>query len=91
MTFPPRNTPRKQPGQGLGPRTINGVALDVREASAFLGTTEKALRGMIDRQLVPYRRLNSRIILLRSELEKFLLGLPGCTLDEVRANQEARR
>ena len=82
--------PKKQTGMGTGPRTINGAALDVREASAFLGTTEKALRGMIDRQLVPYRRLNSRIILLRNELEYFLAGLPGVTLAEAKNNQEAR-
>jgi hypothetical protein len=86
-----RHPPKKQLGQGTGPRTINGAALDVRAAAAFLGTTEKALRGMIDRQLVPHRRLNSRIILIRSELESFLVGLPGVTLGEAKTNQEMRR
>jgi len=86
-----RRPPKKQPGQGKRLHTIKGAALDVREAAAFLGTTEKTLRGMIDRQLVPFRRLNSRIILLRTELESFLAGLPGCTPDEARANQEARQ
>jgi hypothetical protein len=74
----------------MGLRTINGAALDVRGAAVFLGTTEKALRGMIARQLVPYRRLNSRIVLVRSDLEQFLDGLPGVTLDEARTNREAR-
>lgn len=83
--------PKKQPGQGLGLRTFNGAALDVRAGAAFLGTTEKTLRGMIDRRLIPFRRLNSRIIFLRSELESFLVGLPGCTPDQTRANHEARR
>jgi len=88
MKKPP---PKKQQGQGLGPRTLNGAALDVRGAAAFLGTTEKTLRGMIGRQLVPFRRWNSRIIILRSELERFLADLPGCTPEQARANQEARR
>ena len=83
--------PKKRPGMGTGPRTICGAALDVRSAAAFLGTSEKALRGMIDRQLVPYRRLNSRIVLLRGELENFLAELPGVTLDEARASREVRR
>jgi len=85
-----RKPPKKQHGQGAGPRTLNGAALDVRGAAALVGTTEKTLRGMIDRRLVPFRRLNSRIILLRSELESFLVGLPGCTPDEARGNREAR-
>lgn len=85
-----QHPPKKQPGQGCGRRTINGAALDVREASVFLGMTEKTLRGMIDRQCVPYRRLNSRIILLRSELERFLVALPGCTLQEAKSNGEMR-
>jgi hypothetical protein len=83
--------PKKHPGQGCGHRTINGTALDVRGAAAFLGTTEKTLRGLIGRQLIPFRRLNSRIILLRNELESFLADLPGCTPEQARANQEARR
>ena len=83
--------PKKRTGQGFGPRTINGSLLDVRGAAAFLGTTEKTLRGMIDRQLVPFRRLNSRIVLLRGELENWMVSLPGCTLDEARTNLEARR
>jgi len=64
--------------------------LDVRGAAAFLGTTEKTLRGLIARQLVPYRRLNSRIILVRSELERFLVDLPGVTIDEAKLNLEIR-
>jgi hypothetical protein len=82
--------PKKQLGQGVGPRTINGAVLDVRGAAAFLGTTEKTLRGLIDRRLVPFRRLNSRVILVRSELETLLVGLPGCTLDEAKTNMEMR-
>ena len=65
--------------------------LDVRSGSAYCGWSEKQMRGYIDRRLVPFRRLGSRIVLLRSELETFFVELPGCTLDEARANQEARR
>ena len=86
-----KNPPRKQLGQGLGPRRIDGLALDVRTAAAILGTTEKTLRAMIERKLIPHRRLNSRIILLRNELESFLVGLPGCTTDEARSNVRQRQ
>lgn len=83
--------PRKKPGQGCGPRRIDGLALDVRGAAVFLGTTEKTLRGMVARRLIPFRRLNSRIVFLRSELENFLVSLPGCQPTEAKANQEARQ
>ena len=86
------NPPKKQKGQGLGPRTIDGAALDVRGGLIFLGWTEKKTRGMVERKLIPVRRLGStRIIFIRAELEAWLANLPGCTLDEARANVEARR
>jgi hypothetical protein len=85
-----RTPPKKQPGQGKGRRTLNGLALDVRGAAGLLGTTEKTVRGMIDRRVVPFRRLNARIIFLRPELETWLQTLEGCSLGEAKANREAR-
>jgi hypothetical protein len=86
-----RTPPKKQRGQGTGPRTINGAALDVRAASAFCGFSQKQTRGLVARQLIPHRRLSARIIFLRTELEQWLSGLEGCTLDDARKNQAARR
>jgi hypothetical protein len=85
------NPPKKQKGQGCGLRRIDGAALDVRGASAFYGGTEKQTRGLVDRRLIPFRRLGGRIVFLRSELEGWLQTLEGCTLDEARANHEARQ
>lgn len=86
-----RTPPKKQPGQGRGYRVINGAALDVRSGALFLGVTDKTLRGMVARGIVPYRRLNARIIFLRSELEVFLTQLPGVSLDVAASNREARQ
>ena len=88
--FPRKTPPKKQRGQGLGPRTIDGAALDVRGASVFYGGTEKQTRGLVERRLIPFKRLGGRIIFLRSELEAWLSGLDGCTLDAARKNLEAR-
>jgi excisionase family DNA binding protein len=82
--------PKKQPGQGKGPRTLNGAVLDVRSAAGLLGTTEKTVRRLVDRRALPFRRLNSRIIFLRAELETFLAALPGCSAKEARENIEMR-
>ena len=86
-----RRPPRKQSGQGCGPRRIDGAALDVRGASAFYGGTEKQTRGLVDRRLIPFKRLGGRIVFLRAELETWLSGLDGCSIEEARTNLEARR
>lgn len=92
MASEPRKAPpKKQPGQGCGPRRIDGAALDVRGASAFYGGTEKQTRGLVERRLIPCRRLGTRIIFIKAELEAWLANLPGCTPDEARTNMEARR
>ena len=85
-----QHPPKKQPGMGTGPRTFNGAALDVRTGAAFLGGTQKQVRGLVSRKLIPFRRLGGRILFLRSELETWLSTLDGCNLDEARANREAR-
>jgi len=82
---------KKQPGEGTGPRRIDGLALDVRTGAAFLGATQKAVYGQVERRTIPFRRLGGRIVFLRSELEAWLETLPGVTLDEARMNQEARQ
>lgn len=83
--------PKKQHGTGEGERKINGLALDVRTGSAFLGWSEKKTRGMIERGLIPHRRCYGRIVLLRSELEMWLGNFPDVTVEEARANREARQ
>ena len=84
--------PRKQSGQGRGPRRIDGAALDVRGGSIFLGWTEKTTRGMVERKLIPFRRLGStRIIFIRAELEAWLKNLPGCTIEEAQENLRVRK
>ena len=64
--------PRKCAGQAAGRRRIDGELLDVASAAAFLGLTEKAIRARVARQLLPHRRLNGRIVLVRRELVQFL-------------------
>jgi hypothetical protein len=85
-----RTPPKKQKGHKTGPRTINGAALDVHCGSLFLGWSEKKTRGLIERRLIPFRWQCGRIIFIRSELEEWLRTLDGCTLDQAKANQEAR-
>ncbi len=90
MTPSLRIPPTKKPGQGLGPRRVNGAVMDVMAAATFIGTTEKTIRGQVGRRLIPFRRLGGRIVFIRSELEAWLTSLDGCPLDEALANMKER-
>jgi excisionase family DNA binding protein len=66
------------------------LLLSVREAAAFLGMTQDALRARIKRRVVPFRRLGGRVIFLRSELEQYIARLPGVDTDEALHAMQSR-
>ena len=83
---------RKTLKKGVGRRkAMNGAVLYVSTASLVYGPSERSLRGMIARGTIPYRRMQSRVVMLRSELDQFFSTLPGVSLDEARKNAAARR
>jgi hypothetical protein len=55
----------------------NSLALTIPSAAAELDLTEKALRQLVWRKKIKVRRLGKRVIILRSELERFLNDLPS--------------
>lgn len=66
------------------------LLVDVVEAATLLGMTPKAIRQRVARRLLPFRRLGSRIVFLRSELVQFLAACPGCSVEEARVNADTR-
>ena len=64
--------------------------LSVKQASEFLGLTEKALRRRIDRHLVPHRKVGRNILLWKTELEEWRGQLPGCDVATALANLRKR-
>ena len=67
-----------------------GRMLDVAGAAAFLGFSERWVRRRVSRRLLPYRKLCGRIFFVRSELEAFILDLPGTSVGEAKANLAIR-
>ena len=49
-------------------RVVNGVLLDVRQAAAYLGGNERWLRRLLERGVVPYRRIGRNVFFKRSEI-----------------------
>lgn len=83
--------PLKRAGQARGPRKIDGALLGIPEAAAFLGLTPKAVRGRVARALLPYRKMDGRIVFIREELCHYIGTLPGITLEEAVRNAALRR
>lgn len=71
-------------------KKFDGAVLDVSTAACLTGMSEKTIRARVARRCLPFRRFGGRIVFLRSELEQFLQGLPGCDLNEAAENAGAR-
>lgn len=71
-------------------RAFTGALMDVAACAAFLGCSEKTVRAKVGSHLLPFRRLGSRIVFRRAELEAFLDDLPGVSVDEVKENLALR-
>jgi len=50
------------------------MAYTVHEASRVLGTSESAVRAMVQRKQIPVTRIGRRVFILRSEIDQFLRG-----------------
>jgi hypothetical protein len=86
----PRRPPKKQKGQAVGRRRLDGAVKDIPATAAFIGETEKTTRAQIARGLLPHRRFGGRIVCLTDELTEYLRRLPGVTLDEAMRNVATR-
>jgi excisionase family DNA binding protein len=62
--------------------------MDLTEAAAYLRMTKRAVRGRVSRRQLPYRKLGRRLMFLRSELERFVTELSGCSYAEALKNVE---
>jgi excisionase family DNA binding protein len=63
--------------------------LDVQETAAMLGRSENAVRRMVERRQIPYRKNGRRVLFLESELSEFIEDLPGLSLADVRERARA--
>lgn len=63
--------------------------LGILETAALLGRTENAIRRMVERRQIPYRKSNRRIFFLESELREYIERLPGLSLEDLREREKA--
>jgi len=56
--------------------------LDTKTAAEFLGRSPAAVRNLVMRRAIPFRKPGGRLVFLRSELERWIQTAPGLTLTE---------
>ena len=62
--------------------------LGVEEASEMLGRSENAVRRMVERRQLPFRKSGRRVLFLESELRAFIEALPGLSFEDVREREK---
>lgn len=55
----------------------------------MLGRSENAVRRMVERRQIPFRKSGRRVLFLESELQAFIEALPGVSLEDLREREKA--
>ncbi len=70
---------RKQPALWNEPREY----LTAKECAELIGRTPGAVRNLVMRRVIPFRKPAGRLMFLRSEIERWIEDAPGITIDEI--------
>ena len=57
--------------------------LTTAEVAELIGRSPAAIRNLVMRQAIPFRKVAGRLVFLRSELEAWVNDAPGVSLDEI--------
>lgn len=78
----------KQPGKAIGIEGLRGTYLDTSELAAYLGRTPQAIRDMVCRHKIPFRKPGGRLLFIKSEIDTWVQGSKGITLNELQKNDD---
>jgi len=53
------------------------------EASRFIKRSPAAIRNLVLRRMIPYRKPGGRLMFIKSELEQWIMNAPGVSMDEI--------
>ena len=57
--------------------------LTTAEVAELIGRSEAAIRNLVMRRQVPYRKVAGRLLFVRSEVERWVNDAPGMSLNEI--------
>lgn len=68
---------------------LNPEILTISDIAALLQRSPGAVRSLISRQQIPFRRLaGRRIVFLKSEIDLWIQAAPGVTLEQLRERRQ---
>lgn len=63
---------------------MNELFLNTEEAAELVKRTPSAMRNLVMRKAIPYRKPGGRLIFLKSELDEWIKSAPGVTIEELK-------
>jgi hypothetical protein len=66
----------------------DGRYLNANEVGLVLGRSPGAVRNLVLRRRIPYRKLAGRLLFLRDEIENWVETAPGLRIDEILTDRE---
>jgi len=61
--------------------------LDTRGAGRLVKRSPAAIRNLVMRKEIPFRKVGGRLIFIREELEEWIRNCPGMSLDDLKAEK----
>ena len=62
----------------------DGRYMDIGELTSYIKRTKGAVRNLVLKRAIPYRKQAGRLIFLKDEIDQWLQMAPGKTLDEIK-------
>ena len=59
--------------------------LDTKEAGELVRKSPAAIRNLVMRREIPFRKVSGRLVFIREELEEWVRMSPGMSLDELKS------
>jgi excisionase family DNA binding protein len=69
-------------------KTAEKVFFGTKECAEYIGRSAGAVRNLVLRRAIPFRKPGGRLVFLRSELKEWIETAPGLSLSELKKNEE---
>jgi len=68
-------------------KELNGQYLNIDELASYIKRSKGAIRNLVMRRMIPYRKPGGRLIFLKDEIDQWVQMTPGKKLEEIENHQ----
>ena len=58
--------------------------LNAKQVAEFLGRSPAAVRNLVLRRCIPYRKLAGRLVFLKNEIDEWIRNAPGLSINDLK-------